>query len=194
MGNWTFFYSKLVSEIWSGCLEWWLKSILTCSFHKPMALTAFAIVTKDNWPLFVPFNSSTRMPADAPCGDYLIHTFIRPNNYLNIICFRWSGWVPERLCIRGLGTAYVDLLVLLRLIANLLLMSSLAQWKRWWNARVPGEEWTMVMYILYALTVWLWLFLVAAKGSLRRAQRESQAPESRSFVSKWWKCEVSTPL
>ena len=159
-----------------------------------MALTAFAIVTKDNWPLFVPFNSSTRMPADAPCGDYLIHTFIRPNNYLNVICFRWSGSLPERLCICVLGTAYVGLLILLKLIVNHLLMSSLAQWKCWWNARVPGEEWTTVMHILYALTFWLCLFLVAAKGSLQRAQSESQTPGSRCSICKWWKCEVSTPL
>jgi len=37
-------------------------------FRKPEALTAFSIVTKDNWPLFVPFNSSCRMPEGAPCG------------------------------------------------------------------------------------------------------------------------------
>jgi mannan endo-1,4-beta-mannosidase len=38
------------------------------NFRKPEALTAFSLVTKDNWPLFVPFNSSCRMPANAPCG------------------------------------------------------------------------------------------------------------------------------
>jgi mannan endo-1,4-beta-mannosidase len=37
-------------------------------FKKPEVLTAFAIVTKDNWPFFTPFNSSTRPPPDAPCG------------------------------------------------------------------------------------------------------------------------------
>jgi mannan endo-1,4-beta-mannosidase len=37
------------------------------TFNKPEALTAFGIVTKDNWPFFVPFNSSSRMPDDAPC-------------------------------------------------------------------------------------------------------------------------------
>jgi mannan endo-1,4-beta-mannosidase len=37
-------------------------------FHKPEALTGFSLVKKDNWPLFVPFNSSCRMPENAPCG------------------------------------------------------------------------------------------------------------------------------
>jgi hypothetical protein len=41
------------------------------SFKKPMAITAFSIVTKDNWPLFVPFNSSTRMPPGAPCSKWI---------------------------------------------------------------------------------------------------------------------------
>jgi len=43
-------------------------SATASTFNKPIALTAFAIVTKDNWPSFVPFNSSTRMPPGAPCG------------------------------------------------------------------------------------------------------------------------------
>ncbi|KIM83525.1 glycoside hydrolase family 5 protein [Piloderma croceum F 1598] len=42
-------------------------SATSSTFKKPMAITAFSIVTKDNWPLFVPFNSSTRMPPGAPC-------------------------------------------------------------------------------------------------------------------------------
>jgi len=43
-------------------------SVTSSVFDKPMTMTAFAIVTKDNWPFFVPFNSSVRMPPGAPCG------------------------------------------------------------------------------------------------------------------------------
>ena len=35
---------------------------------KPEVLTAAAIVTKANWPLFVPFNETARRPDGTPCG------------------------------------------------------------------------------------------------------------------------------
>ena len=53
------------------------------------------------------------MPEDAPCGNYPCpHPF---EHYLDIILFRRSGWLPERLCICVLDTGYVDLLILLYL-------------------------------------------------------------------------------
>jgi len=35
---------------------------------KPEALTAVAIVTKEHWNLFIPFDKTARMPAGSPCG------------------------------------------------------------------------------------------------------------------------------
>src|SRR6267378_1700199 len=35
---------------------------------KPEALTAAAIVTKEHWSLFIPFDKTARMPAGSPCG------------------------------------------------------------------------------------------------------------------------------
>ena len=35
---------------------------------KPEALTAAAIVTKEHWNLFIPFDKTARMPAGSPCG------------------------------------------------------------------------------------------------------------------------------
>jgi len=49
--------------------RWIIRHSDTAStFRKPEALTAFAVVTKDNWRSFVPFNSTVRMPESAPCA------------------------------------------------------------------------------------------------------------------------------
>lgn len=48
--------------------------VLSFSFGKPEALTAFAIVTEEHWHFFVPFNSSARVPAGVPCGEN--HLFV----------------------------------------------------------------------------------------------------------------------
>jgi len=59
-------------------------STTATTFKKPVALTAFAIVTKDNWSSFVPFNSSARMPPGSPCGGVA-------NSEQDYAFISWSG-------------------------------------------------------------------------------------------------------
>jgi len=76
--------------------------------NKPEVLTAEAIVTKEHWALFVPFNSSARMPDNAPCGG--VETF--EQNYAFIAWAQVSlnsniggvleyGWLQDGLTSHG---------------------------------------------------------------------------------------------
>jgi hypothetical protein len=72
MGRVTFCHSVHASLLVSFKCVHIVIFVLSFSFGKPEALTAFAIVTEEHWPLFVPFNSSTRMPTGTPCRENLL--------------------------------------------------------------------------------------------------------------------------
>jgi hypothetical protein len=43
---------------------------------KPEALTAAAIVTKQHWKSFIPFDKTTRLPEGELCGKEALYSFV----------------------------------------------------------------------------------------------------------------------
>ena len=68
MGGRTFKYRNAVSD--PNCLVVYKSDVplLLPRLGKPEALTAAAIVTKEHWNMFIPFDKTSVMPAGSPCG------------------------------------------------------------------------------------------------------------------------------
>ena len=67
---------------------------------KPEALTAAAIVTKEHWNAFIPFDKTTHVPEGTPCRKEALLLF---RLAFNASGFRRSGRLPAGLCIHRLG-------------------------------------------------------------------------------------------
>lgn len=158
MGEPAFFYSDLVS----GCEV----AVLNVNWYR-----YWLAVSKNRWPwlhsqlwpkttgLCLCPSTPLHVCQQAPHAVIIWSIFSLDWKIPNSVWFRWSRWLPERLCICVLVTAYVDRCIRFefRIDYSYLLPFSRAQWKRGWNAGVSGKEWT-TLQVIYALTLWLCLF------------------------------------